>query len=166
MARLFVAVWPPEEVLDLVGALPRAVVPGVRWTTRDQWHVTLRFLGEAEVDDAVAALDRLEAAATEAVLGPQVGRLGTRVLVVPVAGLEDVAAAVTAVTADVGEPPEARRFHGHLTLARLRGAPACGLTDRVVTGRWPVRSVALVQSRLHPHGARYETVHEVVLRDP
>ena len=56
MPRLFVAVWPPDEVLDAIAALPRADEPGVRWTRRDQWHVTLRFLGSAEIEAAVAAL--------------------------------------------------------------------------------------------------------------
>ncbi|MER3453020.1 MAG: RNA 2',3'-cyclic phosphodiesterase, partial [Acidimicrobiia bacterium] len=43
--RLFVAVWPPEEVLDVVAKLPRPGVVGLRWTSREQWHVTLRFFG-------------------------------------------------------------------------------------------------------------------------
>ncbi len=32
MPRLFVAVWPPDEILDEIAALPRADEPGVRWT--------------------------------------------------------------------------------------------------------------------------------------
>ena len=60
-ARLFVAVWPPPEVLDVLAALPRTERPGVRWTTRDQWHVTLRFLGMADPAEAVEAVRRIEA---------------------------------------------------------------------------------------------------------
>jgi 2'-5' RNA ligase len=33
----------------------------------------------------------------------------------------------------------------------------------VPAARWPVREVCLVESRLHPHGARYETVASVPL---
>ena len=36
---------------------------GVRYTTRPQWHVTLRFFGEADVDEAVDALDAVDALA-------------------------------------------------------------------------------------------------------
>ena len=59
-SRLFVAVVPPDDVLEAVAALPRPVEPGVRWTRPDTWHVTLRFLGD-RVDEgaAVAALASL-----------------------------------------------------------------------------------------------------------
>ncbi|NIR41602.1 MAG: RNA 2',3'-cyclic phosphodiesterase, partial [Actinobacteria bacterium] len=55
MPRLFVAVWPPPSVVDLLARLPRREEPGVRWTTEAQWHVTLRFLGRADPADATAA---------------------------------------------------------------------------------------------------------------
>src|SRR5215210_1263063 len=103
MARLFVAVSPPEEVLDRIAALDRPEAAGVRWTDRGQWHVTLRFLGR--VDDVTAAAEALagvRAAPAVASLGPAVGRFGHRVLHVPVAGLDAVAAAVVAATAHVG----------------------------------------------------------------
>jgi 2'-5' RNA ligase len=162
-ARLFVAVWPPPEVFALVAALPRAEQPGVRWTTRDQWHVTLRFLGTCDVVASTDALGSLQAPCTTAVLGPRVGRMGRGVLIVPVGGLEAVAAAVILATASIGPPPEDRPFLGHLTLARLRGVRACGLTDTTVEASWPVSSVSLVESHLHPRGARYETILEVPL---
>src|ERR1700674_5370013 len=44
--RLFVAVWLPAPVLAQLDDLARPEMAGVRWTTIDQWHVTLRFLGE------------------------------------------------------------------------------------------------------------------------
>ena len=63
MPRLFVAVWPPDEVLDLIAALPRPEVEGLRWTTRDQWHVTLRFFGSVELAPAAVALRGVAASA-------------------------------------------------------------------------------------------------------
>ena len=50
MLRLFVAISPPEEVKDQIekaqqrlrGALPGNIV---RWTKREQFHLTLKFLG-------------------------------------------------------------------------------------------------------------------------
>ncbi len=47
MSRLFAALWPPPEVLARLQQLERPNVEGLRWTTEDQWHVTLQFLGEA-----------------------------------------------------------------------------------------------------------------------
>lgn len=157
--RLFVAVRLPAAVLDLVRALPRPDRPGVRWTTEEQWHVTLRFLGN--VDDGDAAVDALRsvrAAPCEAVLGPVVRRLGSGVVCVPVAGLGDVAAAVVEATAAVGDPPDARPFFGHLTLARLRRVKPRGLLGAPISASWPVTEVELIESRLHPDGARYRTV--------
>ena len=56
VARLFVAAVPPPAVLERLAAeLARPERPGVRWTTRDQWHVTLRFLGQAPLRAAAAA---------------------------------------------------------------------------------------------------------------
>lgn len=160
MPRLFVAVVPPDEVLDVIAALPRPEAPGVRWTGRDQWHVTLRFLGEADVDDAVRALDGATWARCRAELGPAVRRLGRNVLCVPAAGLDDLAGAVVEATAAVGRPPEKRPFRGHLTLARCRAKPPRDAVGRPVAAEFPVDAVHLIQSHLGgPHPARYELLH-------
>lgn len=167
MARLFVAVRPPAEILDVVAGLDRPPVDGVRWTGRDQWHVTLRFLGRVEVvDEAVGALAEVRRRPIEARIGPTVGRFGQRVLHVPVHGLDDIAAAVIAATHDVGEPPEARVFAGHLTLARVAAGARVDLrplTGRPVGGMWIVDEICLVESHLSPKGARYEVIDRVPL---
>ncbi|MDZ7733726.1 MAG: nicotinamide-nucleotide amidohydrolase family protein [Acidimicrobiia bacterium] len=106
VSRLFVAAFPPEEVLDVLAGLPRPDEAGVRYTHRDQWHVTLRFLGQADEQEAATALGRLDAAPAEVTLGPQVSRLGRNVAVVPASGLDEVAAAVAEVTAEIGEPSD------------------------------------------------------------
>jgi 2'-5' RNA ligase len=164
--RLFVAVTPPADILSLVDGLARPGVVGVRWTTRAQWHVTLRFLGrvdDALVDDVVGALRSVEVpTGTIASLGPATARFGQRVLQVPVDGLDVLAARVEEATASFGEPPEDRAFRGHLTLARVgRGAgrvdlrPLCGAP---IAATWPVTGFELYSSELHPHGARYTVV--------
>jgi RNA 2',3'-cyclic 3'-phosphodiesterase len=159
--RLFVAVVPPTRVLAEIAALDRPDMPGVRWTTADQWHVTLRFLGEVEDPEPVAAaLDAAALAPTTATLGPRVTALGRGVLVVPVAGLGALAGAVVAATAGIGRPAADRPFRGHLTLARARrGASVRALTGAAVAGAFPVDAVRLVRSRLGPGGARYDDVH-------
>lgn len=171
MRRLFVAVWPPAGILDLLAGLDRPAVDGVRWTTREQWHVTLRFLGpvpDAEpVAEALAGLPALPPAS--AVLGPAVGRFGQRILHVPVGGLDALAAGVVAATADVGRPPEDRPFNGHVTLARVAKHGSVDLrplTRAPIAGEWAVGAVCLVESRLSPHGARYEVLGEFPIRLP
>ncbi|MDQ4070849.1 MAG: RNA 2',3'-cyclic phosphodiesterase [Actinomycetota bacterium] len=171
MRRLFVAVWPPEDVLDSVAALPRPEVEGLRWTDRDQWHVTLRFLGPVpEVDPVVEALAGVAPVrATTAVLGPALDRLGRRILHVPVNGLDEVAASVVARTSPLGKQPEDRPFHGHVTLARVAKRARVdlrALTGTPVDATWDVDSICLVESRLHPAGARYQVLERFSLTPP
>jgi RNA 2',3'-cyclic 3'-phosphodiesterase len=158
VARLFVAVWPPPEVVSLLAALPRYPLAGARWTTEKQWHVTLRFLGACDERAAVAALDRVAASPCTAVLGPGPRRLGRDVLVVPVAGLDELAAAVAVATDGLGGGGRFP-YRGHLTLARASRGEVPRM-DAPVVASWAVDRVALVESQLHPAGARYTTVHE------
>lgn len=162
------AVWPSEEVLDAIAALPRPKVPELRWTTRDQWHVTMRFLGSVDdVDAAVAAVRTIDAVACDVTVGPATGRFGKRILHVPTPGLEGVATATLAATAHIGEP-EPRPFHGHLTLARTRGrgTDLGKLAGTPISGGWRCEEVTLVASHLSPKGARYEVIERVPLGAP
>ena len=111
--RLFVAVWPPADVLDAIEALDRPARQGVRWTGRDQWHVTLRFLGRVDDVDSVTGplAGACSLAAPVAVAGPLTGLLGSSIVMLPVGGLDDLAAAVVALTASVGEPPPFTPVH-------------------------------------------------------
>lgn len=158
MSRLFVAVWPPEEVVSDLLALPRKDQRGVRFVHPDRWHITLRFLGEAPPGAVEAALDGMEPAPTRVRLGPGIDVLAGRALVVPAHGLDAIAREVTARTRELGEPVR-KRFVGHLTLARLQpfaGAPKA--LGALVHAEFDLEEVALVESRLHPDGARYTTI--------
>ncbi|MFD1151536.1 2'-5' RNA ligase family protein, partial [Saccharothrix hoggarensis] len=56
---LFSALFPPADVVDeLLDALAplRLAHPRLRWVRPDRWHVTVRFFGEAEPADQLAAL--------------------------------------------------------------------------------------------------------------
>lgn len=169
MPRLFVAVRPPPEIVERIAALGRPDEPGVRWVPRSQWHVTLRFLGEADGDEARAALLTLPGRAAglggpvTAELGPAVSRLGRSVVCLPVQGLAPLAAAVAAATVGIGDPPDPRPFTGHLTLARLRGRAACGIAGAPFAGRFEVTTVELVRSTLAASGATHEVVATVAI---
>jgi 2'-5' RNA ligase len=129
----------------------------VRWTARAQWHVTLRFLGEvADPAPVAAALEAAHLAACEAVAGPRVIALGRSTVVLPVAGLDALAAGVAAATAGFGAPVGTRPFRGHLTLARVRRGSVQHLVGGALEARFPVDDVRLVRSHLGPAGARYE----------
>lgn len=158
MARLFVAVWPTEEVIEALTAIHRKDQRGVRFVSPENWHITLRFLGETDPDAVAAALDDAAFRADMARLGPAVDVLSERALIVPVEGVDDLAAAVADRTRGLGEPPR-KRFVGHLTIARVKAhvpMPRC-LGD-LVSAEFPITEVALVESRLRPDGPRYETL--------
>jgi 2'-5' RNA ligase len=119
------------------------------------------FLGEVDREAAVTALGALTAAPTVAQLGPTVGRLGERVICVPIAGLDDLATAVAAAMEGLGEAQEQRSFRAHLTLGRARSG---GTVVPLVGTRWsasfPVDRVCLVESHRGSGPARYETLAE------
>ncbi|MDQ1403825.1 MAG: hypothetical protein QOG03_2141 [Actinomycetota bacterium] len=186
MVRLFVAVWPPSTVLDAVSALPRPPIDGLRWTSPDQWHVTLRFFGSVpvpavesvraachriDIESATRGVESAGGGEVEAVMGPTTGRFGSRILQVPISGLDGLAAATVAATAAMGEPPDPRPFAGHLTLARSRGRhegdvdlrPLCGIP---LAASWLVTELTLVASHLgagSTGGARYEVIERLPL---
>lgn len=180
--RLFVAVRPPDEVLDAVEEVvdgARRSMVGPRWTRRDQWHVTLRFLGHVD-DEQVGAIS--QALDTVSRMPPFPVRLGgggafprpsrARVVWLGLAGGDDpmtrLAGSVNRALEPLGFEPEKRDFHPHLTLARVRNpgdvTPAVeALGDDPVGPAFTVEEVVLYQSRLSPKGARYEPLSAVPL---
>jgi 2'-5' RNA ligase len=172
--RLFVAVSLPSDVTELVSDLPRPDLASLRWTTEDQWHITLRFLGEVEAPSVVAdalkavpaTLREAEIEDVEAVLGAATAWFrGRQILHVPVAGLDTLARAVAMATAPWGEGSDDPPFSGHLTLARVRRrqtGPA-NLAGTPISTEWSVREILLMSSTLGPGGSRYEVVARVPL---
>jgi RNA 2',3'-cyclic 3'-phosphodiesterase len=164
VARCFVAVWPSPDVVTALAALPRPAKEGLRWTTESQWHVTLRFFGDlapAEVTSATAALSVAATSLAElptAQGGPGTRFLGPGLVVWPVDGLGAAAEVVERATALIGQPVPERRFFGHVTIARGRGGADLRSARHLLTPlamSWTVNSLSLVQSELHPDGARY-----------
>lgn len=156
MPRLFVAALPDAATVRTLRALPRPPEPGIRWVAEQNWHVTLRFIGDAEVERVAELLEGPCFHEAEAILGPTVEWLG-RSLVIPVVGLDTLAATVRRATEPIGQN-DSRPFRGHLTIARAgREASSC-VPGSEVSGRFAVRHIALVESELHPTGAVYRTV--------
>jgi 2'-5' RNA ligase len=170
VGRAFVAVVPPDDVLDAVDAAAASIeVPSTaRRTTRPQWHLTVQFLGNKVDFAAVAgALEPLAIRGAPVQLGAA-GAFPTerrgRVLWLGMregdALLAQLAAAVGALLAPVGYAPEARPFHAHLTLARLK-APAdlrpvvAALGAGPVGRAWPAEEVVLFRSKPGRGGSEY-----------
>jgi 2'-5' RNA ligase len=158
VARLFVAVWPPQKAVAALLTLPREQRAGVRYVPMESWHVTVRFFGEADAQDVMGALAGTDLPPSTARLGPEVERLFKGVLGVPVDGLAELADVVSAATAQLGDRPSPR-FVGHLTIARHKPrSDVRGLVHAPVDVAFDVGEVALVESRIDQRGASYETL--------
>lgn len=158
MARLFIAVWPPDDVVSELTALHRKDQRGVRFVRPENWHITLRFFGNANPDAVIDSMADISMLPTRARLGPAVDVIAERALVVPVDGLAHIADEVTNRTDHIGEPAR-KRFVGHLTIARVKShVPMPRVLGALISAEFDVEEIALVQSRLDPQGARYETI--------
>jgi RNA 2',3'-cyclic 3'-phosphodiesterase len=183
--RLFVATSVPRaelEALDKTVAPVRPRVPSARWTTLENQHVTLKFLGSTPADVLSEVVGAMTTAARA--YSPSKVRLGelggfpssrrARVLWVgiddPSDLLRSLAAALDRAMEPLGYRIEKRPFTAHLTLARLRTpARLDGILPTLEPHRakpWSVETVELFRSRLSPKGAVYEMVHAEPLSRP
>jgi len=156
----------------------------VRWTKREQFHLTLRFMGNVSVsgmEPLILAVQR--ACHAFPVLRLRAERIGAFPSVksprVIWAGVDDregflpklqpaVDAAVQEFTAEKADGD----FTGHVTLGRARGLKrpqagtfatlAAGMAERDF-GEWIADRVEIIRSELSPGGARYTTLAAVPL---
>ena len=130
MIRLFVALELPEAVRSRLSML-QGGVPGARWSTDEQLHLTLRFIGEVDdhvahdIDDALAGIHAPAFALELAGVG-EFGGKNPRALWAGVRASEPLLhlqKKVETALQRIGLPAEERKFSPHVTLARLRSAP-------------------------------------------
>lgn len=146
MPRLFTAIEIPREVgLDL--SLLRGGLSGARWIDPENYHVTLRFVGD--VDDATGRdimlmLGQVRRPAFDLMLSglDQFGGHKPRSLFAAVKAtpaLMDLQAEQERLIQRLGLGAEGRNYKPHVTLARLRDASSRQVADYLAT-RSPYRS--------------------------
>jgi 2'-5' RNA ligase len=130
MYRLFVALELPEAARARLASLCHGV-PGARWVSVDQLHLTLRFIGEVDggvFEDVAAALAEIDGPSfVVAIAGvghfPPSGpprQLWAGVAKNP--ALMALQRAIESRVVAAGLEPERRKFVPHITLARLKEA--------------------------------------------
>jgi 2'-5' RNA ligase len=132
MIRLFVGLALPEDVRRRLSFLTGGV-PGARWDPPENYHITLRFIGEVEMglaEDIDAELQRIQAPCFTLGLA-SVDHFGpgdkARVLYAGVERSEmllRLQGKVESAVQRLGLPAEQRKFTPHVTLARLKDSPA------------------------------------------
>lgn len=167
--RLFVALTLPEDLREHLGDLEEPL-PGARWVPPENFHITLRFIGEVDgglAQDIDAELTGLSGEGFPVTLAG-VGTFGegpkTRALYARVEPSEPLARLqqkVENALQRAGCPPEGRKFKPHVTLARFKGAGGPELERYLVRhalfrgGPFLASDFALVQSFLSGEGPIY-----------
>src|SRR5690348_1902389 len=128
--RLFVALELPWELRQRLAFLATGI-PGARWVPPENYHLTLRFIGEMpgyradEVDHALAGLKAPGFPLVLAGIGTFTKGARSTSLWVGVERsppLEHLQTKIETALQRCGVEPERRRFQPHVTLARLDNA--------------------------------------------
>ncbi len=153
MPRLFTALEIPAAVGQSLAML-RGGLPGARWIDPENYHITLRFIGD--VDDVVAhevasLLGRVRRDAFELQVEDLLSFGGRKPrAVVATTGapsaLTELQAEHERLMQRVGLEPEGRKYIPHVTLARLRESSSRQVADYLAM-RAPFRSSRFTISR-------------------
>lgn len=127
MPRLFTGIAVPEPIAHELSFF-RGGLPGARWLTPEDYHITLRFIGDIGVPLANEIADGLETIrgrkmqVTMRSLGTFGGDRPRAVIAVvtPTDALLGLQADHERLVRRIGAPPDTRKFLPHVTLARLR----------------------------------------------
>ncbi len=154
MPRLFTGLEIPADVAQSLSML-RGGLPGARWIDPENYHLTLRFIGD--VDDAIAhevasLLGRVRRQAFELRARRTLSRSAAASRArssprsAPAQALIELQAEHERLMQRVGLEPEGRKYTPHVTLARLRDSSSRQVADYLAV-RAPFRSPPFTVSR-------------------
>lgn len=171
MPRLFVALDLPEPVKTSLEPLAHGL-GDVRWTTPDQQHLTLRFIGEIDngrandIADALALVPSLPFELRLKGIDHFPPRGEPRVIWTGVAKNPELKALkrrIDRALTQAGIERDPQKYSPHITLARLRRRPTeAGLATYLMrhslyqSPPFPVSGFQLYSSWLNPDGPDYQ----------
>ena len=146
MPRLFTGIEIPAEIsLALSGF--RGGLPGARWIDPENYHLTLRFIGDIDermADDVCSILgERRQRAPLDITIDglDSFGGGKPRAVFARTSGngaLNELQAEQERLLRQVGLAPETRKFTPHVTLARLKSVSPIDVADYIATrGHFP-----------------------------
>ena len=145
MPRLFTGLEIPAEIGQTLSGL-RGGLPGARWIDPENYHVTLRFIGDIdgvsanEIAMMLARVDRKPFDVTVQGLSSFGGRKPRAVVanIAPTRPLIELQAELERLMQRIGLDPEGRKFTPHVALARLHDASSQDVADYLsVRGYFP-----------------------------
>lgn len=168
MPRLFTGLEIPQSIARPLGMM-RGGLPGARWIDPENYHLTLRFIGD--IDDALAreiagVLGRVHRATFELRIEglSSFGGRKPRAVVAAVAQvppLMELQAEHDRLLQRLGLAPEGRKYTPHITLARLRDSSSRQVADYLAarghfrTPPFEVSRFVLFSSRASVGGGPY-----------
>jgi RNA 2',3'-cyclic 3'-phosphodiesterase len=168
MPRLFTALEIPSPIGFQLSLL-RGGLPGARWIDPENYHITLRFIGDIDqrtADEVERALMRVDRPGFELALSG-LDALGGRKPHSIVAcakstpALKELQAEHERIIQRIGLEAERRKFRPHVTLARIRGAGEADAASYLAlrgdfrTTPFPVGRFVLLSSRASKGGGPY-----------
>jgi RNA 2',3'-cyclic 3'-phosphodiesterase len=168
MPRLFTGLEIPAEIGHTLSSL-RGGLPGARWIDPENYHVTLRFIGDIDgiyANEIASMLFRVNRKPFEVRLQGLTSFGGKKpravvAAVEPSRPLIELQAEHERLMQRLGLDPEGRKFTPHITLARLHDASSQDVADYLsVRGYFPSKSFTadrfvLFSSRASTGGGPY-----------
>lgn len=166
--KLFVALAIPDNVALRLSVLQTGV-PGARWQSREQMHLTLRFIGEVDgrvmrdIDDALAGIHAPSFSLELKGVG-EFGHDKPHALwadIAPNDALLHLQRKIERAVQQIGIPPDKHKYKPHVTLAYLRGTPPGAVIDyltdhaRFAAEPFAVNGFILYSSQLTSDGSKY-----------
>ncbi len=173
--RAFIALELPEGFVEDVAAMARVLGAAVegRFVPRQNYHVTLAFLGdigEAQAREAMDAMDEACADAAEVPLRPEglgkFGRASDATLwmgLTPAPELTSLADRLREALRSRGVPFDDKPFLPHITLARRARLPKGPLPELAFPLPSEAACITLFKSTLARDGAQYKPLYEANL---
>jgi 2'-5' RNA ligase len=181
--RCFIAVNIPGTVKELLNTFQnglRQTSADVKWVDSDKFHLTLKFLGEIEDKNIADIVNGI----AEALKGRKVFNLSffeagvfpdtknPRIIWAGVKEgkeeIEEIAKNIEENLYKAGFKKDERSFNAHLTLGRVRSLKNKDAlikqileNEKKLSGVFEVKSIELVESKLHPSGPEYKCIKSI-----